>query len=171
MVPTATSPEPPEALVVALDRVRSVYNVGAFFRTGDATGVDKLYLCGYTAAPPHRGIAKTALGAEQHLGWEHRDDVTDLLHDLRGRGYQIAAVETAEPSVDIHAWTPRYPLCLVFGNEVDGIQPAALELADVRVRLPMLGVKDSLNVAVAGGAVLYELLRQRRETAPRPRSM
>ena len=155
------------SVVVALDRVRSVYNVGAFFRTGDAAGIDKLYLCGYTGTPPHKGITKTALGAEEHLPWEHRTNVADLIEELRADGYSIAAVETAEPSVDLFSWTPRFPVCLIFGNEVDGVDPDVVQRADVRVRIPMLGMKDSLNVAVAGGAVLYEVLRKRRSAVAR----
>lgn len=156
---------PDISVVVALDRVRSAYNVGSFFRTGDGAGIDKLYLCGYTAFPPHKGIAKTALGAEDTLPWEHYPDALALTRSLRERGYQIAAVETAEPSVDLFDWRPRFPVCLVFGNEVDGVSPEVLAEADVRVRIPMLGVKDSLNVAVSGGTVLYEVLRKRHAAA------
>lgn len=155
------------SVVVALDRVRSAYNVGSFFRTCDGAGVDKLYLCGYTAFPPHKGISKTALGAAERVPWEHCLSAVEAIQDLRKRGYQIAAVETAEPSVELFEWRPRFPVCLIFGNEVDGVSPEILEEADVRVRIPMLGVKDSLNVAVSGGAVLYEVLRKRRAAARR----
>ena len=159
-----------DSVIVALDRVRSVYNVGSFFRTGDGAGVDKLYLCGYTGTPPHKGIAKTALGAEERVPWEHRADALELARELQQTGYQIAAIETAEPSVDLFSWTPRLPVCLFFGNEVEGLSPELLDLADVCVRIPMLGLKDSLNVAVAGGAVLYEVLRKRQALAGRLRT-
>ena len=160
----AAMPSDPRSLpvVVVLDRIRSVYNVGSFFRTCDGAGVRKLYLCGYTGFPPHKGIAKTALGAEQQVPWEHRASAAELVDELSSAGYQIVAAETASASVDLYGWTPRFPACIVFGNEVDGVAPEILERADACVSLPMTGVKDSLNVAVAGGAFLYELLRQHR---------
>jgi tRNA G18 (ribose-2'-O)-methylase SpoU len=154
---------------VVLDRIRSVYNVGAFFRTGDAAGIEKLYLCGYTGYPPHRGIAKTALGAEETLPWEHHDRITPLLAELRAKGYQIVAVEDAPDAVDLYDWRPQFPLCAVFGNEIEGVSAETLAACDVRVKIPMAGVKDSLNVAVAGGAALFELVRKRRVEIDRGR--
>ena len=147
---------------VVLDSVRSLYNVGSFFRTCDAAGVDRLYLTGITGRPPHRGIAKTALGAEDAVAWEHHDDADPLLGRLRASGRQIAAVETSSHAVDLYDWEPAFPVCLLFGNEVDGLAPALVERADIHVRIPSLGVKQSLNVATAGGVVLYELLRKYR---------
>lgn len=157
-----SSDRPVLPVVVVLDRVRSVYNVGSFFRTGDGVGLEKLYLCGYTGTPPHRGIAKTALGAETAVPWEHRASAVELVEELAAEGYQIVAAETAEDAVDVYDWNPTFPTCVVFGNEVDGVAPEVLERADVCVQLPMAGMKDSLNVAVAGGAMLYELLRKLR---------
>lgn len=148
---------------VALDRVRSAYNVGAFFRTGDAAGIERLYLGGYTGRPPHRGIAKTALGAEESLPWEHHQELLPALLAQRNQGVQLVAVETTPMAVDLYDWRPRFPVCLVFGNEVDGVAPEIANACEVHVRLPMHGVKESLNVAVAGGAVLFEMLRKHRE--------
>jgi 23S rRNA (guanosine2251-2'-O)-methyltransferase len=147
---------------VLLDNVRSLYNVGSFFRTADAARIEKLYLCGITGRPPHRGIRKTALGAEETVLWEHASDPVALLREIAGRGAEIAAVETTVHAVDLFDWTPRFPVCLVFGNEVDGIQPALSALCDTHVRIPMLGSKHSLNVATAAGVVIYELLRKYR---------
>ncbi len=147
---------------VILDNVRSLYNVGAFFRTADATGVERLYLSGLTAAPPNRGIAKTALGAEEAVPWTHCEDPVGLIDDLRARGLEIVAIETGAGAIDLFEWRPRFPVCVVFGHEVDGVRPALLERCDVHVQIPMLGRKRSLNVATAGGVVLYELLRKRR---------
>ena len=147
---------------VVLDNVRSLYNVGAFFRTADATGVEKLYLSGLTAAPPHRGIAKTALGADEAVPWVRCDDPLSVSADLRARGREIAAIETTPGAVDLFGWQPRFPVCVVFGHEVDGVRPALLERCDTHVQIPMLGRKRSLNVATAGGVVLYELLRKYR---------
>jgi len=149
-------------VTVLLDHVRSVYNVGAFFRTADAAGVERLYLAGYTAAPPHRGIAKTALGAEETVAWERVVDPVETVRGLRDQGYEIAAVETAGAAVDLYEWRPRFPVCVIFGHEVDGVRPALLERCDTLVRIPMLGTKRSLNVATAGGVVIYELLRKHR---------
>ena len=147
---------------VLLDNVRSLYNVGSFFRTADAAGIEKLYLCGITGHPPKRALTKTALGAEERVAWQHSWDAVALLDQLHAREYEIAAVETSVRSVDLFDWLPRFPLCVVFGHEVDGIRPEVLERCDTHIRIPMLGVKHSLNVATAGGVVIYELLRKYR---------
>jgi 23S rRNA (guanosine2251-2'-O)-methyltransferase len=147
---------------VLLDNVRSLYNVGSFFRTADAAGIEKLYLGGITGHPPKRALTKTALGAEDRVAWQHSWDAVALLNQLHASEYEIAAVETRVRSVDLFDWLPRFPVCVVFGHEVDGIRPAVLERCDTRIRIPMLGVKHSLNVATAGGVVIYELLRKYR---------
>lgn len=149
-------------VAVLLDNVRSMYNVGSFFRTADAIGLERLYLGGITAYPPKAGISKTALGAEERVAWEHDWDGLAVAQRLRQRGYEIAVVETSLHSIDLFDWRPSYPVCVVFGHEVEGVQPPLLALADTCVRIPMLGSKHSLNVATAGGVVLYELLRKYR---------
>jgi tRNA G18 (ribose-2'-O)-methylase SpoU len=150
----------PLPVAVVLDNVRSLYNVGAFFRTADAVGLRKLYLCGITGRPPKRAITKTALGAEERVAWEHTWEAVPMLETLRAGGFEVAAVETAVHAVDLFEWAPRFPVCLIFGHEVTGIRPELSALADTHVRIPMLGAKHSLNVATAGGVVLYELLRK-----------
>ncbi|MDT8069820.1 MAG: TrmH family RNA methyltransferase [Terriglobia bacterium] len=147
---------------VLLDNVRSMYNVGAFFRVADGVGLQKLCLGGITAHPPKNAITKTALGAEQTVPWEHDWDAIKILSDLRRRGFEIAAIETSPQALDLYDWQPRFPICVAFGNEVEGLRPELLALADTHVRIPMLGQKSSLNVATAGGVVLYELLRKYR---------
>jgi 23S rRNA (guanosine2251-2'-O)-methyltransferase len=149
-------------VTVLLDNVRSMYNVGAFFRTADAASIEKLCLGGITGTPPKRAIAKTALGAEETVPWEHAWDALPVVRGLRERGYEIAAVETSVHAVDLFDWRPRFPVCLVFGHEVDGIRREIADLCDTHVRIPMLGTKHSLNVATAGGIVIYELLRKYR---------
>jgi len=149
-------------VAVLLDNVRSMYNVGAFFRTADASGIERLYLSGITGTPPKRAITKTALGAEETVPWEHSWDGLAVARRLRERGYELAAVETSAHAVDLFDWRPGFPVCLVFGHEVDGICPGLAALCDRHVRIPMLGVKHSLNVATAGGIVIYELLRKYR---------
>jgi len=145
---------------VLLHDVRSLYNVGAFFRTGDAAGIERLYLSGITGCPPHKGLAKTALGAEETVAWERVEDAVRLVGALRGAGWEICAVETSLYSVDLFEWRPQFPVLAMFGNEKDGLQPELSELADRHIRIPMLGKKHSLNVSVAGGVVMYELLRK-----------
>ncbi len=147
---------------IVLDNIRSQYNAGSFFRTADAAGIEKLFLCGITACPPAKTISKTALGAEDRVPWEHSWRPLEVIRGLRERGFEIAAIETGARSVDLFDWRPRFPVCVVFGNEVDGISPEVLEVCETRIRLPMLGLKHSLNVAVAGGVVIYELLRSHR---------
>lgn len=147
---------------VLLDNVRSMYNVGAFFRTADAVGLEKLLLSGITAYPPKSAITKTALGAEDTVPWEHAKDPAPLIAGLRETGHEIAAIETSPHAVDLYDWQPRFPVCLVFGHETDGIRPELLEMCDTFVRIPMLGRKHSLNVATAGGVLLFELLRKYR---------
>jgi tRNA G18 (ribose-2'-O)-methylase SpoU len=149
-------------VAVLLDNLRSLYNVGAFFRTADATAIEKLYLCGITAKPPRKEISKTALGAEETVPWEHSLDAVNLVRALRARDYEIAAIETSIHAVDLYDWKPRFPVCVAFGNELEGLQPEISALCDTYVRIPMLGIKHSLNVATAGGVVMYELLRKYR---------
>lgn len=155
----------PLPVTVLLDNVRSMYNVGAFFRTADAAGVERLFLSGITATPPKIGIGKTALGAEQTVAWTYWPDPIRELHTLREREWEIAVVETSVHAFDLFDWRPRFPVCVVFGHEVEGIRPEIAALADRHVRIPMLGKKHSLNVATAGGVVMYELLRKYRALA------
>ncbi len=147
-------------LTFLLDGVRSMYNVGAFFRTADAAAIEKLYLCGITGKPPQKEISKTALGAEETVAWEHHWQALPVLEQLRSQGYQIAAIETSLHSVDLFDWRPKFPVCVIFGHEVEGIRPEILDKCDAHIRIPMLGRKHSLNVATAGGVVAYELLRK-----------
>ena len=147
-------------VVILLDNVRSMYNVGAFFRAADGVGLQKLYLCGITAHPPKKAISKTALGSEETVPWEHNWDALLIAEQQRGRGFELAAIETSADAVDLFEWQPRFPVCVVFGHEVDGLRPELLAMADSHVRIPMRGQKHSLNVATAGGIVLYELLRK-----------
>ena len=149
-------------VTVLLDNVRSMYNVGSFFRTMDAAACEKLYLCGITARPPKRAITKTALGSEETVPWEHHADAVALARDLCDCNFELAAIETTPNAVDLFDWQPRFPVCLLFGHEVDGLNTQLLAACDTHVRIPMLGRKHSLNVATTGGVVIYELLRKYR---------
>lgn len=146
--------------------MRSLYNVGAFFRTADAVGLSCLHLSGFTGSPPSKQIAKTALGAEQNVPWA-RVDALELIRERRRTGWEAAAVETVEDAVDVFDWQPRFPVLVVFGHEVEGLPPDLVQACGTRVRIPMVGRKRSLNVATAGGVVLYELFRKSRATNPR----
>jgi 23S rRNA (guanosine2251-2'-O)-methyltransferase len=149
-------------VTVVLENLRSLHNVGAFFRTADATAIEKLILAGITGKPPRKEISKTALGAEETVPWEHADNPLTVAQRLRDRQYELVAVETGVHSIDLFDWVPRFPACVVFGNELEGVTPELSNFCDTHVRIPMLGVKHSLNVATAGGVVLYDLLRKYR---------
>jgi 23S rRNA (guanosine2251-2'-O)-methyltransferase len=152
----------PLPVCVLLENVRSLYNVGSFFRTADAVALEKLYLTGITGFPPQNMISKTALGAEETVPWQHEAAASSILAGLRTRGYEIAAIETSLHAVDLFDWQPRFPVCVVFGHETDGLTTSTAALADTHIRIPMLGKKHSLNVASAGSVILYELLRKYR---------
>lgn len=152
-------------VTVLLDNIRSLYNVGAFFRTADAVRATQIVLAGITPTPDDPRIAKTALGAERVQAWTKVAEAASAIDDLRARGHEIAGIETSLHAVDVFDWQPRFPVCVVFGHEVDGISPALLDRCDVHVRIPTLGTKRSINVATAGGVVLYELLRKYRNLA------
>jgi tRNA G18 (ribose-2'-O)-methylase SpoU len=152
-------------VIVVLDNVRSLYNTGAFFRTADAVGIEQLVLCGITPRPDQggrqaRAIAKTALGSEHSVDWTYERDTATALERIRAAGYQIAVAETSADAVDLFAWTPVWPVCLVFGHETDGVTPVVALEHVTHVRIPMFGAKTSLNVATAAGVMLYELLRK-----------
>lgn len=145
---------------ILLDNVRSLYNVGSFFRTADGCRLERLYLCGITGHPPDHQLSKTALGAEESVPWIYAKEPIPVLEALRASGHELAAIETSPHAVDLFDWQPRFPVCVLFGHETDGLRPEVAERCDVHVRIPMLGAKYSLNVATAGGIVMYELLRK-----------
>ena len=154
-------------VIVVLDNVRSLYNTGAFFRTADGCGVDKLVLCGITPRPDQgsrqrRAIAKTALGAEDAVSWEYEPDTAMAIDKAASAGYHVAAVENSATAVDLYRWEAPEAVCLVFGHETGGVAPAIADRIATHVRIPMLGQKRSLNVASAAAVVLYELMRRRR---------
>ena len=139
--------------------IRSLWNVGAFFRTCDGLGVEHLYLTGYTGHPPRIEITKTAIGAEHTIPWEHSRDPLPIIHQLKKEGWQIVALELTPHAVDLAAFVPAQKVCLVVGHELTGIPDAILKLADATVMIPMLGTKESLNVAVATGIALNHCRR------------
>ncbi len=144
-----------------LDNVRSMHNVGAAFRVADAFLIEKLYLCGITATPPHREIHKTALGAEEHVAWEQVQETLAVVKRLKKEGYVVVAVEQTDASQALHLFphstTQRY--AVVFGHEVFGIQEEVLSACDLCLEIPQHGVKHSLNVSVSIGIVVWELTK------------
>ena len=158
-------PAPEEALnaprrpiVVVADNIRSAHNVGALFRTSDGAHIEHLYLCGITCQPPRADIRKASLGAEESVPWSYHEDAAALITELREKGYHIVMLEHTTASVDYREAGYRYPLCLVVGNEYHGIQDHLVPLGDLAVEIPMHGIKQSLNVSVAYGIALYEIL-------------
>lgn len=143
-----------------LDRIRSAHNVGSMFRTGDGAGLAELLLCGYTPCPPHRHLSKTALGAVEIVPWRHFETAQEAIVDLRARDVRVLAVEKSPDSVPLYDFPLSFPLALVMGNEVDGLSEETRALCDATVHLPMRGLKGSLNVSVAFGIALYEILRR-----------
>jgi len=147
-------------LVLVLDNVRSGLNVGSIFRTADAFLLEKIVLCGITAQPPHREILKTALGSTDSVAWEYVADTVAAVRSLQEQGYRVLAVEQTTPKTWLHEFIPeqnaRY--ALVLGNEVDGVGEAALALCDGTLEIPQFGTKHSLNVAVAAGIVVWEVV-------------
>jgi len=140
---------------VVLNNIRSLYNVGSVFRTADGAGIEKLWLCGITGCPPNTMIAKTALGAQEHLPWEHATDALSVIRSLKEKGYQIVLLEQARESILYQNFVPPNPVCLVLGNEISGVSDELLSLCDSVVEIEMRGVKNSLNVSVAFGIVAY----------------
>lgn len=145
-----------------LENIRSAYNVGSMFRTADALHLGCLYLCGYSAFPPHKMIAKTALGAEHTMPWEKHADAAQLARGLQDGGMQLVVLEQTTDAVDFWEAPLKFPVCFVVGNEVTGVSDELVDLADLCLELPMAGIKQSLNVATAFGVLGYELARRRR---------
>ena len=149
-------------LVVVLDSIRSLNNIGSFFRTCDAFNVEKIYLCGITATPPHREINKTAIGATESVTWEHKEDILQLLHQLKQEEYTICTVEQAEKTTLLQnvSTIQQKKYALVFGNEVDGVNQEAIDMSDHIIEIPQFGTKHSLNVSVCAGVVLWEFSKE-----------
>jgi len=150
-------------VIVVLENIRSAYNVGSVFRTADAFLVEAIYICGYSARPPHKEIRKTALGAEETVTWEHFKTAAESIEKLKSQGYKVYAAEQAENSLLLHQVRPEATekIAVVFGNEVTGVEQSTIHLCDGCIEIPQLGMKHSLNIATAAGVVLWELVRSR----------
>lgn len=142
------------------DSIRSIFNVGAIFRASDGAFIEKIYLCGYTPSPPRKEIEKVALGATLSVPWEYRQDPVEVANELKSKGIKICSLElTDTPKLIWDIEKKDFPLCLILGNEITGVSKELIDVSDFSVELPMLGIKQSLNVSVATGIALYEMIR------------
>ena len=148
-------------IVLVLDNVRSMHNVGSAFRTADGFAIEKIILCGITGTPPHREIEKTALGATQSVAWQYHKDNTEAIQQLKLEGYKIYAVEQAQGSLSLQAFKPtnNEKYALVFGNEVHGVDDSVMQIVDGCIEIPQFGTKHSFNVSVTMGIVLWHFMQ------------
>ena len=149
-------------IIIILDDIRSLHNIGSVFRTSDAFLIEKIYLCGITAIPPNKEIHKTALGATETVDWEYSKDVLDVIQKLKTENVALFAIEQVENSISLNDFIPskgkKYGL--VFGNEVFGVSQGAIELCDGSIEIPQLGTKHSLNISVSTGIVVWDLFQK-----------
>jgi len=147
--------------VLIFHNIRSRFNVGAIFRTADAAGISKIYLCGITPSPPHPKIDKVALGAQKYIAFEKYQQTARLINELKSKGFHIIALEQSKKSIPYYKFKPKFPLALVLGSEVKGLPPKILKFCHQVVEIPMYGKKESLNVAIACGIVCFEIIRNK----------
>ncbi len=149
-------------LVVVLDDIRSLNNIGSFFRTGDAFNIEKIFLCGITAVPPHRDIHKTALGATDTVDWEYNKQTLDCVRDLKKQGYEVCVIEQTSETTLLQevAQLAIKPVAVIFGNEVNGVAQEVIDEADRIIEIPQFGTKHSLNVSVCAGIVMWEFCKK-----------
>jgi tRNA G18 (ribose-2'-O)-methylase SpoU len=152
-------------IVVVMDNIRSMHNVGSVFRTSDGFLIDGICLCGFTPQPPHRDIHKTALGATETVDWVYYENTTDAVSALKERGYKVFAIEQTEGSMSLEKFKElnpelsSFPMSFVFGNEVDGVDEDVIAICDGVIEIPQWGMKHSLNISVAAAIVLWEFVR------------
>jgi tRNA G18 (ribose-2'-O)-methylase SpoU len=146
-------------LIVVLDNIRSLNNIGSVFRTSDAFLIEKIYLCGITATPPHKDIHKTALGSTDSVAWEYAENTIDAINELQEKGVKILAIEQAENATMLDNFTPEKgtTYAVVFGNEVKGVSQEVVSASDTVIEIPQYGTKHSLNISVSCGVVLWDL--------------
>ena len=153
---------PKTPIIVILDDIRSLHNIGSVFRTSDAFLIEKIYLCGITATPPNKEIHKTALGATETVTWEHQKDVLSVIEKLKNESVEVFAIEQVENAIFLQNFeidkTKKY--ALVFGNEVYGVNQKAIELCNGTIEIPQLGTKHSLNISVSAGIVVWDLFQK-----------
>ncbi|TXG38360.1 RNA methyltransferase [Seonamhaeicola maritimus] len=146
-------------LIIILDNIRSLNNIGSVFRTSDAFLIEKIYLCGITATPPHKDIHKTALGSTDTVAWEYVENTIDLVEKLKQEGVKVCAIEQAENATMLNDFKPQLltTYALVFGNEVKGVSQEVVNTSDIVVEIPQFGTKHSLNISVSCGVVIWDI--------------
>jgi tRNA G18 (ribose-2'-O)-methylase SpoU len=146
-------------IIIVLDDIRSLHNIGSVFRTADAFLIEKIYLCGITATPPNKEIHKTALGATDTVAWEHHSDVLTVIENLKKEQVEVYAIEQVENAIFLQDFkvNPTKKYALVFGNEVFGVNQSAIEICNGTIEIPQLGSKHSLNISVSAGIVVWDL--------------
>jgi tRNA G18 (ribose-2'-O)-methylase SpoU len=149
-------------LIIILDDIRSLNNIGSVFRTSDAFLIEKIFLCGITAMPPNKEINKTALGATETVTWEHYENVLEVIENLKFEGTKVFAIEQVESSIFLQDFEieKNQKYALVFGNEVYGVSQKAVEICDGTIEIPQLGTKHSLNIAVSAGIVIWDFFKK-----------
>ena len=162
LTPQEFKAQPKTPIIIVLDNIRSGMNVGSVFRTADAFALEKVYLCGITAQPPHREILKTAIGATESVDWAYAQSASDLIRELKEKNCRVLAVEQAEGSTSLQDFEIRdeRPIVLVFGNEVKGVSDEVMELVEECIEVPQFGTKHSLNIAVCAGVVIWEVFQE-----------
>ena len=150
-----------DPIVVLLNDIRSLHNIGSVFRTCDAMAVEKLYLCGITATPPHREIRKTAIGASESVNWEYQKNAIEVIKRYQKLGYQIIAIEQTDKAISLENfnWNKEKTL-LIFGNEVNGVDQDLINESDISIEIPQWGTKHSFNISVSAGIVLWSIKMQ-----------
>lgn len=145
-------------MILILDNIRSLNNIGSVFRTADAFLIEKIYLCGITAKPPHKDIQKTALGATDSVAWEYAENTLDVVEKLQSEGVFVAAIEQAELTIPLNEFSvqPELTYALIFGNEVKGVQQKVVSASDAVLEIPQYGTKHSLNISVSCGVVVWD---------------
>ena len=146
-------------IIIILDNIRSLNNIGSVFRTADSFRIEKIYLCGITAQPPHRDIHKTALGSTETVEWEHVEDTVSLIEELQKEEIECYAIEQAENSLNLIDFQPNKEkiIAIVMGNEVDGVQQEVIDICNGVIEIPQIGTKHSLNISVCTGVVVWDL--------------
>ncbi|WP_309613764.1 RNA methyltransferase [Flavobacterium sp.] len=149
-------------VIIVLDDIRSLHNIGSVFRTADAFLIEKIYLCGITAIPPNKEIHKTALGATETVSWEYQKDILEVIENLKKENVSVFAIEQVENSIFLQDFKveKNKKYALIFGNEVYGVSQSAIELCDGTIEIPQLGTKHSLNISVSAGIVVWDLFKK-----------
>lgn len=148
-------------IIIVLDNIRSLNNIGSVFRTADAFLIEAVYLCGITAQPPHRDIQKTALGATESVSWKYFKTTKDAIKELKKNNYKIASIEQAEEATMLNEFNPtKEKIAVVFGNEVKGVEQEVVNMSDVVIEIPQFGTKHSLNISVSCGVVIWDLFQK-----------